>query len=156
MRNKRGEGYIMTCVLIIIICMLLSVFVTFFTAVNIVKTVERNSRVVLDSFVMENSIEIYDSIKNGNDETSTLDNSKYVEALSEFCTFVKNGTRYYNYDQEGNGQYSISEPQMSFAVDTKLKVKIEYSVYIPIYFAGVQVSTAEVPLKVESDFNEKF
>lgn len=156
MRNKRGEGYIMTCVLIIIICMLLSVFITFFTAVNVVKTVQRNSRVVLDSFVMENSIEIYDSIKNGNDDTAVLDNSKYIESLTEFCTFVKSGARYYNYDQEGNGQYSISEPQMSFAVDTKLKVRVKYSVYIPIYFAGYRVSTAEVPLTVESDFNEKF
>ena len=51
MRNKKGEGYVSTCVMIVVICMLLSVFVTFAVAVNTVKTVERNSRVVLDSFV---------------------------------------------------------------------------------------------------------
>lgn len=64
MINKRGDGYISTCVMIVIVCMLLSVFVTFAVSVNTVKTVERNSCVVLDSFVMKNSITIYDSIKN--------------------------------------------------------------------------------------------
>lgn len=62
MKSKRAEGYVSTCVMIVIICMLLSVFVTFAVAVNTVKTVKRNSRVVLDSFVMQNSIEIYNSI----------------------------------------------------------------------------------------------
>lgn len=33
----------------------------FAVSVNTVKTVQRNSRVVLDSFVMKNSIVIYDS-----------------------------------------------------------------------------------------------
>lgn len=56
MKSKRAEGYVSTCVMIVIICMLLSVFVTFAVAVNTVKTVKRNSRVVLDSFVMQNAI----------------------------------------------------------------------------------------------------
>ena len=73
MNNKKGEGYVSTCVMIVVVCMLLSVFVTFAVAVNTVKTVERNSRVVLDSFVMQNSIEIYDSIKQGNNETNEID-----------------------------------------------------------------------------------
>lgn len=83
MKNKKGEGYVSTCVMIVVICMLLSVFVTFAVAVNTVKTVERNSRVVLDSFVMQNSIEIYDSIKQGNNETNEIDADEYREALSD-------------------------------------------------------------------------
>ena len=130
MKNKKGEGYVSTCVMIVVICMLLSVFVTFAVAVNTVKTVERNSRVVLDSFVMQNSIEIYDSIKKGNNETNEIDADEYREALSDFCTLVKSGSRYYNYDS--------------------------YRVYIPIRFAGVWVTTAVVPITVESKFNERF
>ena len=36
MRNKRGDGYITTCVMVVIICMLVAVFVTFTTAVSVV------------------------------------------------------------------------------------------------------------------------
>lgn len=102
MKSKRAEGYVSTSVMIVIICMLLSVFVTFAVAVNTVKTVKRNSRVVLDSFVMQNSIEIYNSIKQGNNKTDGIDAAEYREALTEFCTLEKRGYCYYNYDSDGD------------------------------------------------------
>ena len=70
--NRKGEGYIDVCVLIIILCMILSVLTEAVAAVNVVKMTERNARVVLDNFVMVNAIEIFDSIKNGNDDTESL------------------------------------------------------------------------------------
>lgn len=78
MKNKRGDGYIPACVMIVILCMLIAVFMTFASAVNMIQISERNSRIVLDSFVMKNSIEIYNSVKNGNDYTEFLDNSEYI------------------------------------------------------------------------------
>ena len=156
MKNKKGEGYVSTCVMIVVICMLLSVFVTFAVAVNTVKTVERNSRVVLDSFVMQNSIEIYDSIKKGNNETNEIDADEYREALSDFCTLVKSGSRYYNYDSDGETNFYISKPYVGFTEQNKLKIYASYRVYIPIRFAGVWVTTAVVPITVESKFNERF
>ena len=56
LKNKRGEGYVQVCVLIIVICMILSVFVTFASAVNVVRLTERNSKTVLESYLMKNSI----------------------------------------------------------------------------------------------------
>ena len=156
MKNNKGEGYVSTCVMIVVICMLLSVFVTFAVAVNTVKTVERNSRVVLDSFVMQNSIEIYDSIKQGNNETNEIDADEYREALSDFCTLVKSGSRYYNYDSDGETNFYISKPYVGFTEQNKLKIYASYRVYIPIRFAGVWVTTAVVPITVESKFNERF
>ena len=59
MKKKRGEGYISVCVLLIIVCMIISVFITFASAVNIVRQTERNSRVVLDNLVMRGAIDTY-------------------------------------------------------------------------------------------------
>lgn len=156
MRNKKGEGYVSTCVMIVVICMLLSVFVTFAVAVNTVKTVERNSRVVLDSFVMQNSIEIYDSIKQGNNKTNEIASSKYVDALSDFCTLEKRGNFFYNYDSDRDFIYCISKPYVGFTEENKLQIYASYTVYIPIRFAGIRVSTAVIPITVESKFNERF
>ena len=61
LKNERGDGYIQACVTILILCMLIAVCLTFVTTVNTIRVVERNTRIVLDSFVMENSIIIYDS-----------------------------------------------------------------------------------------------
>ena len=156
MRNKRGEGYIPTCVMIIILTMLLSIFVTFVSAVNIVKQTKRNSRVVLDSYVMEESIAIYNSIKNGNDETMTLDSDSYVDSLCDFCTFVKTSNKLYNYNSDGDMQFYLTKPTVGYMRENELKIYASYTVYIPIYFAGIRVDTAAIPVTVKSNFTEKF
>ena len=156
MKSKRAEGYVSTCVMIVIICMLLSVFVTFAVAVNTVKTVKRNSRVVLDSFVMQNSIEIYNSIKQFNNKTDGIDAAEYREALPEFCTLEKRGYCYYNYDSEVDLNYYITNPYVGFTVYKKLQIFTSYTIYVPIRFAGIRVSTVRIPITVESKYNEKF
>ena len=153
---KKGEAHIKNCVMIVIICMLLSVFLTFAFAVNVVKQTERNSRVVLDNYVMTDSITIYNAIKQGSDKDETLSASRYRTALSEFCTFVKKGRYYYNYDEDGNVQYYISAPTLGYTKDKSLKIYASYTVYVPVYFAGIKVGTAEVPITVTSNFTEKW
>ena len=156
MRNKRGDGYITTCVMVVIICMLVAVFMTFTTAVSVIRITEKNSRIVLDSFVMKNSILIYDSIKNGYDYTVELDENVYIEDLCDFCTFEKNGNFLYAYSSDGKVKYRLSKPDVSFSVEGELKVYARYTVYMPITFGGVVIDTAEIPITVESKFNDKF
>ncbi len=156
MNNKRGAGYIPACVMIIILTMLLSVFLTFVSAVNIVRQTKRNSRVVLDSYVMEESIAIYNSIKNGNDEAVALDSGSYIKSLCEFCTFAEKSNKLYSYSSDGDMQYYLSKPTIGYTKDKELKIYASYTVYIPIYFAGIRVDTAVIPVTVKSNFTEKF
>ena len=131
MKSKRAEGYVSTCVMIVIICMLLSVFVTFAVAVNTVKTVKRNSRVMLDSFVMQNSFEIYNSIKQGNNKTDGIDAAEYREALTEFCTLEKRGYCYYNYDSDGDLNYLNSFSSFVTATPCHLPRQRKAKTFIP-------------------------
>ena len=156
MKNKRGEGYVPVCVLLIIVCMILSVFVTFASAVNVVKMTERNSRVVLDNLVMRGAIDTYQSIKKGNDENALIDSQEYIDELCEFCTFEKAAHFLYHKDANGKAEFRITYPQVGYSVTKKLKIYASYTVYIPVYFCGIQVSTAEIPITVESKYTEKF
>ena len=154
--NKKGEGYISVCVLIIILCMILSVITEAVAAVNVVKMTERNARVVLDNFVMVNAIEIFDSIKNGNDDTESIDAQAYIDALAEFCTFEKSGGYMYALDSERNEMYRISVPTVGFEDMNKLKIYSSFTLYYPLYFFGVHVTTAQIPVTVISKYTEKF
>ena len=154
--NKKGEGYISVCVLIIILCMILSVLTEAVAAVNVVKMTERNARVVLDNFVMVNAIEIFDSIKNGNDDTESIDAQEYIDALAEFCTFEKSGGYMYALDSEKNEMYRISVPTVGFEDMNKLKIYSSFTLYYPLYFFGVHVTTAQIPVTVISKYTEKF
>lgn len=156
MKNKRGEGYVSVCVLLIIVCMILSVFVTFASAVNVVKMTERNSRVVLDNLVMRGAIDTYQSIKKGNDENAIIESQEYIDELCEFCTFEKAAHFLYHKDANGKDEFRITYPQVGYSVTKKLKYYVSYTVYVPVYFCGIQVSTAEIPITVESKYTEKF
>lgn len=155
-RNKRGEGYIQVCVLIIVICMILSVFVTFASAVNVVRLTERNTKTVLESYVTKNSIEIYNAIKQGDNSVNSLTSSLFVSDLTEFCTFVKSGSLLYHYGADGKADYYITTPAMSLSSDNKLKLLIRYTLYIPMYFDSVRISTVQVPITVKVDLEERF
>ena len=155
MRSKRGEGYIIPCVLVIILCVVLSVLIMFANAIHTAKLVKRNSITVLDSYVTANAVEIFNSIKQGNDYISALDEDEYVEKFIKFGSLEKQGSRYVSYDGDGKTQYEISRPQICFVTDKSLKIKVEYTVYVPIYFGGARFATAEVPVTVESRLNAK-
>ena len=156
MINKRGEGYIQTCVMIIILCMLLSVFITFAATVNLIRIVKNNSLSVLDSFVIQNSIEIYNSLKNGTDLTESIDTDSYVTMLCEYSTLDNRGNMIYSYDETGNVKYRLTSPRLNFASENRLKITAGYTVYVPLYFAGIKVTEVEVPITVESKYNDKF
>ena len=156
LKNKRGEGYVQVCVLIIVICMILSVFVTFASAVNVVRLTERNSKTVLESYLMKNSIEIYDSIKQGNNDADSLNANVYITDLADFCTFVKVGNYYYHRDENGLTEYYISKPTVGFTQTGKLRLYVSYNLYVPIYFDNVKISTAKIPITVKIDLEERY
>lgn len=153
---RKGEGYILPCVIIVAVCIFMSVFLTFATSVSVIKQTKRNSRVVLDNYVMTDSIAIYNAIKQGSDKDESLNAAKYRTSLADFCTFVQSGSYYYNYDDDGNTQYWISAPTLSFVKDKSLKIQTDYTIYVPIYFAGVKVGTATVPVSIKSKLTEKW
>lgn len=156
LKNKRGDGYIQACVMILILCMLIAVCLTFVTTVNTIRVVERNARIVLDSFVMENSIIIYDSIKNGHDFTEAVDVSRFQAKLADYNNLTKSGAYYYHYDPDGDLDYRITTPVLSMTQTNSLKIAADYTITIPLYFAGMQISTVSIPITVESRLTNKF
>ncbi len=156
MKNKRGDGYIGTCVMILILCMILSIFIEFVATVNVIRISERNARIVLDSFVMENSIEIYDSIKTGTDFTEVVDVEKYVSKYCEYNSLDFNGNILYCCDDEGEELYWQTIPTVQLIEENRLKIFAEYTITVPLYFAGHQVTEVTVPITVTSKFNPKF
>ena len=156
LKNKRGDGYIQACVMILILCMLIAVCLTFVTTVNTIRVVERNARIVLDSFVMENSIIIYDSIKNGHDFTEAVDVSQFRIKLADYNDLIKSGAYYYHYDPDGDLDYRISTPYLSMTQTNSLKIAASYTITIPIYFAGIQVTQVSIPVTIESKWTDKF
>lgn len=155
LKNKRGEGYVQVCVLIIVICMILSVFVVFANTYNVVRLTERNAKTVLESFVTKNSIRIYDSIKQGDNQTKSVDASEYISGLIDFCTFEKNGDFLYHNGENGTTDYYINTPTIEIDGE-KLKLAATYTVYVPMYFNGVYLGLLDIPVTIKLDLEQKY
>jgi len=136
--------------------MMLSVFIFFAGVVNMVRITQENTKVVLDSYVMKNSIEIYNSIKQGSDYTDVLDQNVYIDDLCDFCSLEKCGSYLYNYNEDGSLKYRITCPTITFREENTLKIELSYTLYVPVRFNGVIVRYAVIPVTVDSSFTEKF
>ena len=141
LKDKRGEGYIQVCVLVIVLCMIMSVFVTFAGTVNVVKLTERNTKTVLEQ---------------STNETEYIDANEFISDLADFCTFVKSGSYYYHRDANRRTEYYISKPTVGFTEDERLRLYVSYTLYVPIYFNNVRISTVKIPTTVKINFDQRF
>ena len=155
MRNTKGEVYPLVCVFVLVIVTVFSVIFTYSSVVTTVKVQKTNSEIVFDSFVANNSIIIFNNIKQGKNATDGVNTSVYNENLKEFCTLDERSGKLYSIDDDGNERYSMSVPTVGYTEEGKLELYASYTMYIPIYFAGTKVSTATVPVKITSALQSK-
>ena len=156
MRNKRGEGYITTCVLIVALCMLFAVFMSFVTAVNVIRISRRNTKNVLDSFVMLNSTKIYDSLKCYSDQTNTFSESGFRTYFCEYNSLTESGDTLIAITENGDEKYTVKDLNISFEQENELKLKVEYVLSVPVSFGSFDLVRANVPVRVITRFDSKF
>lgn len=154
--NKRGEGYVSTCFLILIYCIVIAVFVSFIMAVNTVRIVKRNTYKVIDGYVTAKSIDEFNSVKVGTDHAEQIDNELFIDSFCEYNNLTKNGTNLIAYTEDGEEKYRIKNLNLSFIQDKTLKLKTEYVIEIPVSFGEFDVVKAEVPISIKSKYTDKF
>ncbi len=156
LKSTKAEGYITPCVLIIIFVMIFSIIFTYSASISKVNLMRENTKVVLDSFVTQNSTEIYNSIKQGNDYTEVIDTEEFRTSLISFCTLEIEHGMLYSYDADGKELYRITEPILTFRNENELELVVTYTISIPMWFAGTEFASANIPIEVTSILTEKF
>ena len=141
-KNKKADGYIPACIITVCVCMLLSVTVSFISAVTAVNQSKRDVRQALDGFVTHKSIEIYNGVKNYLELTETLDEDSFKNILSEYTGSQRN--------------YEIKDLKIEFRETDRLNYTVSYTLKAPIRFGNITVVYTNVPVKITGVFNFKF
>lgn len=147
--------HIKTAIYVLIIAMLLSIVFAYASIITIVQTTKTNTERVLDSFVMENATFIYNSIKNGNDFTTSINANYYVSKTSSELSLDLIEGMLYNKNEQGDSIFIMTNPQTRFTVDNTLNLTTTYNLLIPINFAGEKVMDLRIPIKVKASYNLK-
>ena len=156
MRNKRAEGYIRTCIMIFIFCIGIAVFMSYLTAVSMVKISKRNTYKIIDGYVTQCSIEAYNAIKVGTDYLETFDEEIFKEYFCQYNDLQKLGNTYIAKTEQGEEKYRVTNLHLSFIAENTLKMQVDYIITIPIFFGGFNVFNAEVPITIKSKLTDKF
>ena len=148
LKDNQGGGYLTACVITIAISMILAVVLFYAQCMTIIQTTRADTERVLESFVMKNSIDIYNSIKQGHDFTEEFDENFYISETSSELSLDYSQKRLYNYGADGKIVYSMTNPNVTYKVDKALKLKASYTVMIPVVFAGEYLFDLEIPITV--------
>lgn len=150
LKNKRGEGYISVCVITVAVCMLLSVTLSFISAVNAVRVSKRQVRQTLDVYITLQSIEIYNGVKSYSELVNGLDEEAFTEALCDYAELQNNGERL-----TGSG-YELKNMRFRFRETDRLNYTVEYTLKTPVSFGNINITYAEVSVKLSGAFYYKF
>ena len=142
--------------MILIYCIAIALFVSFVTAVSIVRITKRNTYKVIDGYVTAKSIEEFNSVKVGTDHTEHLDNELFIDYFCEYNNLTKNGDALVAYTEDGEEKYRVTNLNISFIQDNTLKLKTEYVIEIPVSFGDFDIVKAEVPITIKSKYTDKF
>ena len=155
LHNKRGELYIRACVVIIVI-LTIAVLLLNFVMVMAQAQGQRNGAIQsLDEYTQINAIAIYDSIKMENDKTESLDPDIFVAALCTSQGLQEESGTYVSYSASGAKQYAVSDVRMSYVVDKTTKIKVSYTLTVPLKYMGRTI-WVDVPVNITTSFNPKF
>ena len=146
--NNKGAGYITACVITIAIAMILSSVFFYAECITIIQNTRDMTEEVLESFIIENAVLIYDSIKQGHDLTEQLSKNFLGSEISSRFSLDIQGDTLYSYGEEGEMIYKMTNPYVTYKVDKALKLKASYTVIIPVDFAGRRLFDLHVPLTV--------
>lgn len=156
MRNKRAEGYVSTCIMIFVYCILIAVFLTFVTPINIIRITKRNTYKVIDGYVTMKSIEAYNSIKIGTDTIEDLDKEAFKDYFCEYNGLENNGSALISKTADGKEKFRITGFNFNYLEDKTLKLRVRYIVNLPIGFGNFRIITAKVPVIIQAKLTDKF
>jgi hypothetical protein len=148
-------SHVKTAVIVLIVAMVFSVILTYASIMTIVQTTKSNTERVLNSFVIENSAYIYDSIKNGSNFTTAIDTNYFVYKFYLDGTLDYDEGYFYNRDSKGDTIFRMTTPQTTFTVNQTLNLTCTLDVLIPIDFAGKRVTELRIPIRVKTSYNLK-
>ena len=154
--NKRAEGYVSTCIMIFVYSILIALFLTFVTSLNIVRITKRNTYKVIDGYVTMKSIEAYNSIKVGTNTIENLDTETFKDYFCEYNGLENNGSVLISKTADGREKFRITGFNFNYLEDKTLNLRVRYIVNLPIGFGDFRIITAKIPVIIQAKLTDKF
>ena len=149
LRGRQGGASIQAVVLILVISMLFSVTLAYASLLSVISATKEDTQRVLDSFLIENATQIYDSVRQGSNRTAMREYTAQFE--QEICVELgleKSGNLLYTKGKEII--YCYANLLTTNLKNDTLELKADFELILPVRFAGREWTQLHIPLEVRS------
>ena len=149
--NKKGSSYVQTVVVVFCLALVLSVVILYAGIMSIIQNTRENTRRALDDYVTEQSIQIYDNLKNGNNNMPVI-RDDFTQYFTAGYIFDKRGDLLYSVGKDGETVFWTTLPTVNYTADKTLNLTAKYELYVPMNFAGKHVTDLKIPIEVNTRY----
>ena len=150
LNNKRGMAYVLTCVIVLVAMMMLSVLFRFVNILSVIRTQKDSVQMQLDSIVVKSAVENYDALKQGNVYGSYIDYTKLEQDAYAALGFSNADT-----ESVEDVLYTMNRPQITSIAKGGFGLLVTYDLVIPFEIWGQNYGNITVPITLTSKFTEK-
>lgn len=154
--GKQGFSHIQWTILIIILCIIMAFVLSYILSISTAAAQKGSAKHVLDQYIEQNAIDIYSQVKVNDDYTAGLLVSRYIDDLIQACGLEEVDGKLQLKAADGNVVYALTKPQMFFEEDYTPKVRVSYTMFVPLEFNGTKVVWVDIPISITSRFLPKF
>ncbi len=154
-KNKKGFSYVQTAVVVLCLALVLSVVILYAGIMSIIQNTRENARRALDDYITEQSIQIYDNLKNGNNNMPVIEED-FTPYFILNSTFDKRGELLYSVDKDGKTVFWTTLPIVEYTAERTLNLTASYDIYVPMGFAGKHVADLKIPVEVKAKYARKY
>lgn len=154
--SQEGGTNVLTCFLVLAICMIWSVLMYFLMNVSVAQAQRKSAEQILDQYIQNNGIWIYDQVKEHSDKTDELLTEEYLSCLvlQQGLELESSGV-YCSYSADRTPRYKVEGVELQYIEDGVAKIQLTYTLHIPIIILG-NAYWVEIPAYAYSRFNPKF
>lgn len=150
LKNKNGMAYVLTCVIVLIAMMMVSVLFQYRYVYSVIDTQRDAAQTKLNSVVMKSAVENYDALKQGRNYPSLIDYTKLEQDAYAALGFSDTDTEVLEEDL-----YTVSRPQITSITEGGFGLSVTYDLVIPFEVLGQSYGEITVPIILTSKFTEK-
>lgn len=152
--NNKGFSYILTCVIVLIVCMLVAIGIEYAYVLHTANAEKEDKQLILDSMMTSYAVEKYDALKQGAAYTKYIDNATMKSKAYSVLGFGYSGTTRLTVSN-GDRVYTVTRPIVTTLTGDSFGVVVRYTAKIPFTVFGRRIADISVPVEIVSKYQEK-
>ena len=150
LQNKRGMAYVLTCVIVLVVMMLLSVLFQYRYVYSAIREQRDEAQMQLDSVILKSAMENYDALKRGSTYRGYIDYAKLEQDAYVALGFADTDAEWLE-----EHPYIMSRPQITPITEGGFGLTVTYNLEIDFFVLGEDYGKISVPITLTSKYTEK-